>query len=395
MEIDMKRLCIFSIFDPEGQVDEYIYYWLQEFRSVCDRIIVVSNGSLKKGHRLSQYSDNVIERENIGFDGGAYADVLTNHLSYEEIQKFDEIVLCNDTCYGPFVPMRDIFDKMDAQENDFWGIQYCDEGHAKWINSFFLVFRKRIIADKGWYKYFADRIDKKANNIAEAYGNFEMGLNLWIEEKGYVIGYYATPVEMHYMRSPDYFIEKYSFPFLKKRAFCTEHYRENNLRRALALIRKSGYDLNLILHNISRKYRISNELLLMGKSTLRDEQYIEYETKEYFAGKVARTPDEIIEFLRLNAEKEIYVYGAGAVGSRVYLTYRKYMECFKGFVQSRKNLDTVLGAKVYGIDEIDLNRSAIIIGMDKKNTEEVLRENLNGAKNVLNLYEESAVEEIS
>ena len=91
----------------------------------------------------------------------------------------------------------------------------------------------------------------------------------------------------------------------------------------------------------------------------------------------------------------MYIYGAGAFGSRIYLVYRKYMKNCKGFILSRKDMDTVLGAKVYGIDEIDLDRSAIIIGMDKKNTEEVLRENLNEAKNVLNLYEESAVEEIS
>ena len=105
----MKRLCVFSIFDPEGQVDAYIYYWLKEFKSVCDRIIVVSNGDLKKCHQLTKYADDVIERDNTGFDGGAYADVLTKYLSYEEIQEFDEIALCNDTCYGPFVPMKEIF----------------------------------------------------------------------------------------------------------------------------------------------------------------------------------------------------------------------------------------------------------------------------------------------
>ena len=124
----IERLCIFSIYDPEGQVDEYIYYWLQEFRKVCKYVIVVSNGHLKQGHFLEQYAEQIIERVNMGFDGGAYADVLTNHLSYMRIQKFDEIILCNDTCYGPFISMADIFDEMDSRENDFWGIQLWDEG---------------------------------------------------------------------------------------------------------------------------------------------------------------------------------------------------------------------------------------------------------------------------
>lgn len=391
----MKRLCVFSIFDPEGQVDAYIYYWLKEFKSVCDRIIVVSNGDLKKCHQLTKYADDVIERNNTGFDGGAYADVLTKYLSYEEIQEFDEIALCNDTCYGPFVPMKEIFNEMNAKENDFWGIQLWDEGYAKWINSFFIVFRKRIITDIGWYSYFKDRIDQGATHMSEAYGNYEMGLNLWLEEQGYVAGYYASPIGMHNMKCPDYFVEKYRFPFLKKRSFCMEHYHEDNLQRAMALIRKTGYDLSLILRNVSRKYDISDELLRMEESTERDEQCLVYDTKEYSVDRAVKTPEEIIGFIIKNADKDMYIYGAGAFGSRIYLVYRKYMKNCKGFILSRKDMDTVLGAKVYVIDEIDLDRSAIIIGMDKKNTEEVLRENLNEAKNVLNLYEESAVEEIS
>ena len=53
----MKRLCVFSIFDPEGEVDAYIYYWLKEFKSVCDRIIVVSS-SEKHAQILSTQQDD-------------------------------------------------------------------------------------------------------------------------------------------------------------------------------------------------------------------------------------------------------------------------------------------------------------------------------------------------
>ena len=294
----IERLCIFSIYDPEGQVDEYIYYWLQEFRKVCKYVIVVSNGHLKQGHFLEQYAEQIIERVNMGFDGGAYADVLTNHLSYMRIQKFDEIILCNDTCYGPFISMADIFDEMDSRENDFWGIQLWDEGYAQWINSFFMVFRKRIITDISWFKYFERRIDQMAISMAEAYGNYEMGLYLWLIENGYRYNYYAVQSDSHSMKCPDYFIKNYRFPFLKKRAFCQEHYHEENLRKALTLIRNTGYSLNLIIDNISRKYRISAEILAIAESDKMDRQYLEYETKEYSVDKAVRTPEEIIEFIR-------------------------------------------------------------------------------------------------
>lgn len=383
----MKRLCIFSVYDPEGQIDEYIYYLLKEFRKVCGEIIVVSNGRLKEGHLLQQYADQIIERENTGFDGGAYADVLTNHLSYENIQEFDEIVLCNDTCYGPFVPMQEIFREMDSKENDFWGIHLWDEGYARWLNSFFLVFRRKVIENRSWFAYFETHIDQKATSMAAVYGNYEMGLYLWLTGNGYCYDYYAVPSENHSMKCPDYFIEKCRFPFLKKRSFCPEHYHEDNLRKALALIRNTGYKLNWIIDNISRRYVISDEIKSMEKSDELDEQYLQYKTKEYSVDKASRTPEEIIEFIQQNNDKDMYVYGAGAFGSRVYLVYRSYMKNFKGFVVSKKSMDSVLGEKIYGIDEINFDKSAIIIGMDKKNTAEVLKNNLTGAGYVLDLYE--------
>jgi glycosyltransferase involved in cell wall biosynthesis len=197
------------------------------------------------------------------------------------------------------------------------------------------------------------------------------------------------------MKCPDYFISKCRFPFLKKRSFCPEHYHEDNLRKAMTLIRSKGYELHLIIDNVSRKYELSDEIKAMAKSDEMDAQYLQYETGEYSVDKASKTPEQIIAFIQKNNNKDMYVYGAGAFGSRVYLVYRKYMKNFKGFVVSKKTMDSVLGEKMYGIDEIPLDRSAIIIGMDKKNTETVLRENLAGAENVLNLYEQKTDKKLS
>lgn len=382
----MKRLCIFSIFDIEGKIDKYIYHWLREFCKVCDYIVVVSNGCIQQGHMLSQYADQIIERANKGFDGGAYADVLTNHLSYRYLKEFDEVILCNDTCYGPFIPMQDIFDKMDSKGNDFWGIQLWDEGYARWINSFFLVFCKKVIMDREWLLYFENQIDKNALSMAEAYGKFEMGLYLWLIKKGYHYSYYAIPSDNHSMKCPDYFIEKCRFPFIKKRAFCREHYHEENLRKALALIRNKGYNLNWIIDNISRKYKISDTIREMAKSNKMDAIYLKYKTVLYPVDKSTKTPEDILKFIKKNNQKNMYIYGAGAFGSRIYQVYHKYMRNFKGFLVSEKNLDSVLEEKIYEINEIKLDESAIVIGMDKRNTAEVLKNNLIKADCVLNLY---------
>ena len=69
----MKRLCIFCFYDKNGVVDSYIEYLLNDLRSCSAYIIVVVNGSVNFDGRLilQKYSNQIIIRRNMGFDGGA------------------------------------------------------------------------------------------------------------------------------------------------------------------------------------------------------------------------------------------------------------------------------------------------------------------------------------
>ena len=74
----MKRLGIFVFYDKNGIVGKYVEYLLTEIKSVVDDLYIVSNGiltSISKEIFLIN-TNNLIERENRGFDGGAYRDVL-------------------------------------------------------------------------------------------------------------------------------------------------------------------------------------------------------------------------------------------------------------------------------------------------------------------------------
>ena len=96
----MKRLGIFCFYDKEGIVDTYIEYLLSELMTVLDRLIIVVNGQVNEdGKRIfAHYTNDLIIRENRGFDAGAYADVILNVLG-DDIRDWDELVLCNDTFF--------------------------------------------------------------------------------------------------------------------------------------------------------------------------------------------------------------------------------------------------------------------------------------------------------
>ena len=120
----MKRICIYLTYDKQKIVDQYIGYMLKELKNCTDYLAVVCNEpQIVRGKEiLETYADDIFYRENIGFDAGGYKDALCNYIGWDKILSFDELVLVNDSMFGPFIPMKSIFNKMDEKSVDFWGL---------------------------------------------------------------------------------------------------------------------------------------------------------------------------------------------------------------------------------------------------------------------------------
>jgi len=102
----MERLGIFVFYDREGIVDSYIDYLLCDLRKCMSYLIIVVNGEVNiLGYDIfSKYADQIVIRDNKGFDIGAYKEIIEDLYQKKEMKKWDEIVFCNDTFYGPFIP---------------------------------------------------------------------------------------------------------------------------------------------------------------------------------------------------------------------------------------------------------------------------------------------------
>ena len=95
MNID-NRLLIYFFFDADGVVDDYNIYMLQDMMKSCQHLFVISNGKLtKEGYeKFSKLADCIVERNNTGFDVGAYKEALQT-IGWEELSKYDEVILMN------------------------------------------------------------------------------------------------------------------------------------------------------------------------------------------------------------------------------------------------------------------------------------------------------------
>lgn len=372
----MKRLGIVSIYDSEGIIYEYLLYYIESLNEILDKMIVIVNGYLEKKEikKLEKFTREIYVRDNIGFDAGAYKYLLKHIIPLLEMKKYDEMILTNDTCFGPFIPFIDIFEKMERENLDFWGMNYIDNNIFQYIQSNFLVFKQNVFCDV--YNYFLSEIDDKAKTKHQVCMQFERGLFRFLHEKGYSHGVYASKNTFDCYASPDYLIEECKYPFLKKRAF--EIYWEDykhNLIHAMALIAKLyTYDLDLIVGYLKYKNR---EIL--------DIRMDENKTKEIHYDVADITQKDISNLC--NKYNNIYIYGGGFWGQDIYAYYKNVLRNFKGFIVSDKHYSqqSILGEAVYKFSQVKATDIGIIVGVSRDTSREV-KACLGSHSNILYLW---------
>ena len=182
----MNRVCVFAHYDKANMVDDYVYYYLNELLTVIQKLVfvTVSDISKKDVERLKSLNIEVIKRENIGYDFYSYK-VGIERL---DLDFYEELIICNDSAFGPIVPMKNIFDKMQDEECDFWGI--TDSGLIAYhLQSYFLVFRKSILQSLVFSRFWDEvKILEDKNEIIKQY---EVGISQTLLKESYSFNVYT------------------------------------------------------------------------------------------------------------------------------------------------------------------------------------------------------------
>ena len=223
-----KRLCIFSFYDQDGYVAAYVPYLLENLSKCVDRLLVIVNGRIdQSGQRiLERFTTEILIRENTGYDAGAYKYAQVKALPENALDQYEEVVLCNDTFFGPLKNFETIFSHMDQRDCDFWGLNGYFDVMFSHIQSYFLVFRKRITGQGLLTNYFLEYIDETTTSIKEIYGRFEFGLfDFLTRQNGMTYDCYAERSHINIYSSSYMCLKAYGLPILKKKTF--SNLREN------------------------------------------------------------------------------------------------------------------------------------------------------------------------
>ncbi len=225
------RACIYFIYDKEGVVDEYIIDQLKDLKKNTDFIHCVINGKLNADgkKKLEQYADEVYVRENKGLDVGAYQAAI-RRISWEKLERFDEVIFMNFTCFGPVYPFSELFTWADQQDVDFWTItenvkferfkNYLHQCKTQQhYQSYFIAVRKTLFGSE-LFRNFFEEIPEQLN-YHESGHFYEYAFPGYFEERGYkgTAYYLFDGVNYPLLHDPVKLLKKCRIPLIKKRSF--------------------------------------------------------------------------------------------------------------------------------------------------------------------------------
>ena len=349
------RLAIYSFYDPDGVIDNYVLRILDSLLVVADRLVIVVNGVLASNEifKFRKYSDEIIIRSNIGFDAYAYKYTLLDLFENNKLKGVSELILLNNTVYGPFFELGDYFEVMEAEDVDFWGFGKWTRGYSEelkciipdHVQSFFLVIKKKLLFSKVFYDYW-----EKLGGIdsyADAIEKFEVAFTKTFKKAGYRyttwLDYKKVPYiersghdyRQHYFEC----VSDYQYPFLKRKDVSFPP--NDNVRKMLDYVHDyCNIDIAILWDDYFRRNGKGGFL-----GTLKD-----------FSNKFTN----------------LYIYGHGIWGKGIAMLLDSYeIKDYTFVVSNNQKYDN----EVERFEEICFSKNdGIIVGLNKEHTEEVRRD---------------------
>ena len=246
-----KRVAIFATYSEDGVISPQVAPYVAGLREIAKTIVVVFDNDLlpDEAKKLKGLADNVITGRHGEYDFGSYKRGIAWAREAGHLNQVDNLILCNDSCYGPINSFEPMFTTMDSRNHDFWGVTDSHQ-YSYHLQSYFLVFSKTIVDSPVFKKFFQDI--KKQDNVHEVIQKYELGLTKTLINSGFKAGamiennlHNIHVNDTTYSNSPIfpiYTIERGS-PLLKVKAMKYPHTNLDGANRVLRLLETKDYAL--------------------------------------------------------------------------------------------------------------------------------------------------------
>ncbi|MBW3550710.1 MAG: CDP-glycerol glycerophosphotransferase family protein [Proteobacteria bacterium] len=283
----VRRVCLYAGYDPDGLIDQHVVDYLRELSRHAD-VYYLADCEMQPGEldKIADYTRAAWAERHGEYDFGSYSRLARQKVGWDEIERYDELILANDSCYL-LRDLQHVFSKMDQRACDWWGMQatkgiaatrhnprnrflepipvdtvrsallgsfereYC---YDFLVGSYFVVYRRPVIGDAQFRRLLDTVVAQESKRTLIL--KYEIGLTRYLIAKGFA---FDTFVEYLYPFHPIYsnwyfrLLEE-GFPFLKRYFLSDNHYRVPALAdwKARILRKVPGADVERIGRNLER-----------------------------------------------------------------------------------------------------------------------------------------------
>jgi rhamnosyltransferase len=272
----MNRILYFVHYNKYNLISDHEIYLLKNIRGIYTRIVVISNSSLpgEQYNRLSEFCDEILLRENKGFDFGAWKDALLKD-GWEKLDQYDNVTLMNDSCFGPLFDLEPIYLDMEQKDIDFWGLTNCKDDKRgmpgtngpvpEHIQSYFICFKRKIVSSSS-FKAFWKGV-RYENNVAKVIQKYETRFTKILTKAGFRCSVFLDTISFPGMEfnlsfsHPDLCI-KFEVPFMKIKALFVFPYPKYIIK---LLQERTRYPVSIIFDYINQIYDPDTTLFIQNK----------------------------------------------------------------------------------------------------------------------------------
>lgn len=279
-----KRIALYVIYDKDGVLDDYRKYYLQELRKVTDYIITVVCGQLTPESRkeLPKYSDEFFVRENKGLLAYAWIEGI-EFIGWDRLAEYDELLMLNDSFFGPFYPLQDMFDACERSDADFYGAfknyeeknitesggHHFKHGHLRGSICYFYIIKERLLHSPEFKHYWSQKPEIKTDFDTFFFNEFDF--YDYVIDAGFKVDAYQSDKLKGYIfdnltHNMEALIREDKIPFARMRAFGTDMKYQSLLmnygkdpRNTLKFIEdNTDYDTDMIWNYLLRTKNLTN-----------------------------------------------------------------------------------------------------------------------------------------
>jgi len=186
------HLLLYASFDRDGRIGVHVVDQLRAYHEAGFSTVFCTTSATMDAEAeaaLRPYCMAAIRRDNVGIDFGswkaAYEWLLATPSGALLLDGADSVLLANDSCYGPFHPIRPFVERMRRAPNRVFGITRSLEIRP-YLQSYFLHFGGEVVG-RGVFRDYMRRHVRLLGTKDAAARFLEVGGSVFLEQRGVVL----------------------------------------------------------------------------------------------------------------------------------------------------------------------------------------------------------------